>query len=346
MKSHQLKRVVLINKNYPTPGGRCTFIHSLIKGFQKNYSCTVLANRKKSRLHSFGLIGFYVQALGKLWLMPRADCIIGVGLSSAGGMLYGRLFGIKTIYNLSDTNATVRAGIRGMLGSLFTIVAERTALAFADTITVPSTYSKQELILQYPSVAQKVQVIPEAPLPIKIKRRQRPDLILFPFASERKNANLFIQSIPEILKKTSVNILLPVNLSSLNEEQCAILNAYKSSVTIEEETTQLEARKRFAIADLLVYIPPKEAHSYHVLEALDAGLPILVSPVGWLKQEFGTYSLMLTEITTKELVKKIQQYLVNKKKCIAEYNAKRIKIMSCYNYKNMIAEYEALVKNA
>ncbi|MDO8660713.1 MAG: glycosyltransferase, partial [Candidatus Woesearchaeota archaeon] len=315
------------------------------EGLEKDYFCSILADRKKNKVHSIGLLGFCVNTFCKLCFMPRPGSIIGVGLSSAGAMLYGRLFGIKTIYNLSDTNATLRSGIKGLLGVFFTRILENSALKLAEVITVPSIYSKQQLILQYPFVAQKVHVIPEAPLPVKIARKQKTNLILFPWATERKNANLFIQSIPAILQKTNARILLPVDLSLLTEKQRAILTMYKSRVTLSKETTPAEARKRFAIADILVYIPPKEAHSYHVLEAFDSGLPILVSPVGWLKEEFGAYSLMLAEITTRELVEKLQYYFANKKKCIAEYNAKRIKILSCYNYKNMIAEYQSLVKN-
>ncbi len=350
-KPSSVTSVIIINKEYPTPGGRCTFIQALQKGFTNKYTCTVISKRTTPNaitlFHLFGRISFYIETFGKLILLPRPACILGVGLSSWAGMLYARLQNIPAIYNLSDTNTVLQPqGIRAKVGKLFTQLFEYSALHLANTITVPSAYAGKQVIAQYPFVKPKVLVIPEAPLPCLTKRKPVKNRILLPWLSERKNASLFIKTIPELLAQTDAHLLLPGNIQKLTVAQQKIIHEAqeKKRVLLAKETTTADARKRFITADLFVYIPPKEAHSYHLLEALEVGLPCIISPVGWLKEEFGMYSLMLEACTTAEIIKKIKYYFAHKKEVSKEYEKKRNKILSKYNYPAMIKAYEKLVK--
>ena len=84
-------------------------------------------------------------------LKPRA--ILCVGLSSLGGIIYGKFAQIPTIFNISDTNKRSlelsNQTRRSFFGLKLTCFFEKTALTYATIITVPSQTAKAQLLKDY-----------------------------------------------------------------------------------------------------------------------------------------------------------------------------------------------------
>lgn len=347
-----MKRIVILNRMYPAPGGRNTFIQNLKEGLKDQYEFLVISSKghnSDGAFYSWRLINYFVSSFFKLvFLNKKPTIILGVGLSSLGGVLYGKLFGVPVIFNLSDTNkrsmiVNKNKSLRSKIGVKLTIFFENLSLKMANYIAVPSETSKIALLEDYNFLDEnKVLVINEG-IPRRKKINgvrpkygysKKDKIILFPYPSKRKNIETLINLIPEISKIENVKIIILGNEDQLDDKQIKIVEEFKSKITFSGKINEIKKRELFSIANILVYIPKNESHSYTVLEALNYKVPLILSNVGWLKETLPEYTLQDSDV--KILKNKIEKLVSFKKSVRIE------RVIKAYDYYEMLKKYKEL----
>ncbi len=337
--------ICFVNRLAFNPGGRCTFIRNLSKGLEKKYYCSNISGNKSNRVYSFGLIHFFIQSFVQVWNL-NPDYVIGVGLSSLGSLIAGFIKRKPIVYNLSGPNViSLRKrsfSLRQVYGIFFTRFVEKMALSLATVITVPSNTSKEIIRIEYGArIARKIQVIPEG-IPLdNHPSKKYVNYLLFPWMTERKNLSFFLEHLPSILAKTSFNVLFMGFAEMIPEFHLKKLALFKERI----KYTGIINEKQFPLAELLVYIPPHEAHSYTVLEAAREGMPVLISHVDWLADEFQDYPLKINNFTGKELEQAIIFFSKNKKRLSSKIQSNFSLLLKKYDYSAMIKEYCFLLKS-
>jgi glycosyltransferase involved in cell wall biosynthesis len=93
-------------------------------------------------------------------------------------------------------------------------------------------------------------------------------------------------------------------------------------------------------ADVLLYVPRDEAHSYTVLEAMGCGLPVIASRVGWLTEIFpGGYPWFVDPRDPKGIADAISRFFTQK-----GFKAERLP--QEYRVETTIKGYETLLRDA
>jgi len=351
--------IAILHRNHSLPGGRTTFVNNLVNGLPKTKYKFHVINPKNYRSTAIGLVSYYADSLKELKKINaknKIDLIICIGVSSLGGVLFGRKHRIPVMINLSDTNTRAirqkkHIALRAGVGSIITSIAERTAFKLCNLITVPSDYAKKALMEDFPINSNKITIVNEGTSVKKlvVSRKQhgfsaKDKIILFPRTSERKNLDFFVSCLPEIMQIPNAKVVFWGDEKELNADHAATISKYGRRIVFGGANSQKKRDESLAISDLMIYPVTSEAHSYSVLEAVQTGLPVLMTRIGWLEDEFGGLGdfFINPKPSCKELVQKINYFFNNKKKVAQKFSSIKKKLLQKYNMKIMLDTYQKL----
>jgi len=375
-----MKNIIFLTRDFPLKGGRIGFTKDIAKNLKEYFNFNIISFdnkedhnfqnikiKRKFNNQTLNLSHFYIKSyliLKKLKKEKKVDLVIGTGLSALGGIIFGKLNKVPTIFNTSglrgrNINENVKYKIEYKRDSkrkinflsyprfLFNFLADRLSIRLANLTTIPTYHFKDRLEKisprLYKKIKNKLKVIVEGLNTKRLKKFTKEEIIkkynikgdkiiLF----SRVENNLFFKELFNLIKKEIPNsTIILMESRDMRIEKDNILQ--KSSIT---------AKQAMQISDLMFCIPESEPHSTSVLEALYFNCPTFVSKVGWLKHEFQNYpDFIINNLNKDGIVKKIKEFYKEKEQYTKKLEKLKNEVLKRNNFEKTKDEYKNLLTN-
>jgi hypothetical protein len=374
-----MENIVFLTRDHPLHGGRTGFTKDISKNLKEHFNFNIISFdnkennfqnikiKRKFNNQILELSHFYIKSyfiLKKLKKEKKLDLIIGTGLSAPGGIIFGKLNKIPTIFNTSglrgrNINEKIRyeksykenkKGKTNFLSYprfLFNFLADRLSIRLANLTTIPTFHFKDRLEKispkLYKKIKNKLRVIIEGLNTNRLEISKKEDIlrsygitnnkiILF----SRVENNLFFKELFKLVKEK-----IPNSTIILMESQC--MKIEKNGIL---QKSSITAKQAMQISDLMLCIPESEPHSTSVLESLYFNCPTFVSNVGWLNYEFHNHSeFIINNLNKDEIIKKVKDFYDKKEEYYKKFKKTKDEILKRNDFKKTKDEYQNLLTN-
>jgi len=194
------------------------------------------------------------------------------------------------------------------------------ALKWAKKIIVPSRTTKNDLIKFYQANPNQIKVIYHGIHRTETISQQPTANQYFLFIGrleKRKNLISLIKSF-EILKKYKPQvakyklILVGKKGFGFKEIQKAIVNSpYKNDIILKDYVSEKEKKGLLKNADVFIFVSFCEGFGFPVLEAMEAGIPVVASNNSCLSEISGSAALLVNPQNVKEISEAVYRIIKN-----------------------------------
>ena len=107
----------------------------------------------------------------------------------------------------------------------------------------------------------------------------------------------------------------------------------------------LTVKEAFSVSDLVIIAPESEPHSCTALEALLLEVPVVVSNVEWLREEFKQFPrLLLNELSAEAIVQTVDAFYKDPRRFRTQMKSAKQHLLAKYDPQEGVRGVLALVK--
>lgn len=182
---------------------------------------------------------------------------------------------------------------------------------FADTIIVPTTEVKSDLVTNFEVPKAIIKIIPNWTLhgPITSPIKQKYDLLFVGRFETEKDPLRFVNLVDQLVKTTPTIKTLMIGEGRLEDQIRTQIKKFNLSRTIEIKQPQPDPRKLYAQAKILVHTSQNEGFPNVILEAAVQKVPVVTINFKGFKQILTHKQNSLIASTNTELISHIQLIL-------------------------------------